>query len=139
MICALQQSGAASITVTGRRLAGSLTLADHFQVRAIDLADLRSGPFLADLLVNATSASAPTEAPDLTDWTAALKPVQCRLVLDLNYGRQENFWQTLAQRLDAAFLDGLPMLALQARRSFQLWTGLDVAPELYLRTLKAGS
>jgi shikimate dehydrogenase len=139
VICALKQSGARDITVAGRRMARSVILADHFQVRAIDPAELGPHPFPAHLLVNATSASSPAEAPDLADWAKVINPVGCRLVLDLNYGRLDNFWQALAQRLGADFMDGLPMLALQARRSFQLWTGLELEPQLYLQTLEAGS
>ena len=139
VVCALKQAGAAPITVSGRRSARSDLLAEHFQIQTIELDELLQHPFSAGLLVNATSASAPSEAPDLAELTAAIRPLQCRLVLDLNYGRTDNFWQTLARRIKADFMDGLPMLALQARRSFQLWTGLDIEPELYLQTLEEGS
>ena len=33
------------------------------------------------------------------------------------------------------FLDGLPALAHQTRRTFALWTGLQVPPEEFIRAL----
>jgi shikimate 5-dehydrogenase len=32
-------------------------------------------------------------------------------------------------------MDGVPVLVHQARRSFALWTGVEVNPEVFLRAL----
>jgi shikimate 5-dehydrogenase len=62
--------------------------------------------------------------------------VQCQLFYDLNYGRRTNFWQQRATALDIDFKDGISVLAFQARRTFSLWTGMDVPPETFLKALK---
>jgi len=63
---------------------------------------------------------------------------KCALVLDINYGRKDNFWARLAESKDVPFLDGIPMLVHQARRSFQLWTGVEVTAEEYFEALQGG-
>ncbi len=93
-----------------------------------------------DLVVNATSVSSPAESPDMRDWLGELPPApNLSLVMDLNYGRQDNFWAGLAQRNGAAFGDGLAMLAHQACLSFNLWTGLEARVEDFLAALEARS
>ena len=59
----------------------------------------------------------------------------CDMIVDLNYGRPQNFWQDLALKKDIRFMDGLTPLAYQARRTFSLWTGLQVPPENFLQAL----
>jgi len=61
----------------------------------------------------------------------------CELVLDLSYGRSSNFWQEMARQKGIRFMDGLPSLAYQARRTFALWTGIQVAPEEFLKALES--
>jgi shikimate dehydrogenase len=56
-------------------------------------------------------------------------------MFDLNYGRQDNFWGELAASRGIRFMDGLPALAYQARRTFALWTGLQVPPEEFVKAL----
>ncbi len=58
-----------------------------------------------------------------------------KLVIDINYGRTNNIWSLLAQRSGAQFQDGLYMLAAQARRSFNLWTGLKPDMDNFLSPL----
>jgi len=60
----------------------------------------------------------------------------CDMIMDLNYGRLANFWQDLALAKDIRFMDGLTPLAYQARRTFSLWTGLQVPPEIFLQALE---
>jgi shikimate dehydrogenase len=62
----------------------------------------------------------------------------CELILDLNYGRRRNFWQDKAQALGVPFMDGLSPLAFQARRTLQLWTGIQVPPEEFIAALQNG-
>ena len=40
-----------------------------------------------------------------------------------------------ANRNGIPFMDGLPALAYQAKRSFELWTGIKVPPEEFLNAL----
>ena len=67
--------------------------------------------------------------------TQNLRPAGCEFVVDLNYGRRHNFWQTLANRLNARFMDGISSLAFQTRRTFALWTGIQIPPEELQTTL----
>jgi shikimate dehydrogenase len=60
----------------------------------------------------------------------------CELILDLNYGKRQNIWQDMARRNNIAFMDGLSTLACQARRTFALWTGLQVPPEEFLKVIQ---
>ncbi len=80
-----------------------------------------AGPLAAqaDLLVNATAVSAPSESPEMADMIGRLKPgPNCGLVMDINYGRDDNFWRLLAEktwdrlpgRPDHAGRPGLPQL-----------------------------
>lgn len=96
-------------------------------------------PLSANLVVNATSVSSPNEAPDMADLADRLMIRGIELVVDINYGRSDNIWRSLANRHGARFVDGLPMLAYQARRSFELWTGVDVDPAEFLRALEEGT
>ncbi len=90
----------------------------------------------ANIVVNATSVSDPEEAPELAELVNRLELADCDLVADLNYGLSRNFWQDMAQNRGVRFTDGLSSLANQARRTFLLWTGTDVGPELFLKALE---
>jgi shikimate dehydrogenase len=68
-----------------------------------------------------------------------LKLRGCELILDLNYGRRRNFWQEKAEKEGIRFMDGLNPLAYQARRTLQLWTGIQVPPEEFLNALQNGA
>ena len=91
-----------------------------------------------DLVVNATSVSDPDESNELAELTEKLNLPGCDLVVDLNYGRARNFWKEMASRVDTKFMDGLCSLAFQARRTFALWTGIQVPPREFLATLNLG-
>ena len=60
----------------------------------------------------------------------------CQLLIDLNYGREQNIWERKAAASDVMFMDGLRTLAYQARRTFALWTGVQVEPNEFLDALK---
>jgi shikimate dehydrogenase len=151
IVYALGELGCANVLVIGRdvekarRLTNELGVGQALDTRYLggrgqgegDRDSSRSLP--ADLVVNATAVSAPTEAPEMAELAGGLKIEGCSLVVDINYGRKENFWRELATRHHARFLDGLPMLAYQARRSFALWTGVGVDPAEFLKALEEDS
>jgi len=97
---------------------------------ACPLDTLLDRPLPVHLVVNATSVSSPEEAPELAELADRLQLPDCELVIDLNYGRPRNFWQAMADTHGIRFLDGLSTLINQARRTFALWTGYHIEPDL---------
>lgn len=89
----------------------------------------------ADILVNATSVSSPDESPEMAALVAELNIKGCELMVDLNYNRPQNFWQDMARDKEIRFMDGLVPLAYQARRTFALWTGLQLPPEEFINAI----
>ncbi len=120
---------AAELTVAGRSVQKAERLTRDFGGRAVSLEALAAGPIRADLIVNATSVSSVKESEALADLAAQLQPEGCRLVFDFNYGRRENIWQQMAARSETRFSDGIKALAFQARRTFALWTGIQIPAE----------
>lgn len=127
VVLALKKLGAEEILLAGRDPQRTERVSQEVGGRALMLEDGLVAAQDTGLLVNATSVSSPAESPELAGQLAGLDLTpNCGLVFDLNYGRTENMWQILAQKSGVSFSDGLAMLACQARRSFQLWTGRDV-------------
>ena len=89
----------------------------------------------ADIVVNATSVSSPDESPEMAALVGELNIKGCELVVDLNYNRSQNFWQDMARDQDIRFMEGLLPLAYQARRTFALWTGLQLPPEEFINAI----
>jgi len=127
---------AESVLVAGRRPEPTARIVARFGGRALGLEEIGRVPLSADIVVNCTSVSGPEEAPVLAALLEGVGLTGCRLVIDLNYGRPKNFWQAAALRWGADFMDGLPVLANQARRTFALWTGLQVPPEEFTKSLE---
>ena len=126
---------AASIVVVGRNRAKALELVHSFSGDVMAPESLPERRLSVDIVVNATAVSSVDESPELAALAAQLEFPSCRLVLDLNYGRHDNFWSEMAQSRGIRFMDGLPALAYQARRTFALWTGLQVPPEEFVNAL----
>ena len=124
-----------SVTVTGRSDEKIDQIVNQFGCEAKPLRALLDTPIQADLVINATAVSSPGESPELAELVRNLEVAKCKLVMDLNYGRSQNFWQDMARSKDIPFMDGLPALAFQARRTFALWTGIQVPPEEFLKAL----
>ena len=103
---------------------------------AVILNDLVNRPLSVNLVINATSVSSLDESPELAGWVSRLQLSDCELVMDMNYGRSQNFWQNMAENMGIRFIDGLSALSNQARRSFALWTGIDIMPEWIMTALK---
>lgn len=125
----------ARVVLAGRNLIRTRELAETFGAEPIGLDEILSDN-ASDLVVNATSVSGPDEAPGLAALTAEFNFSRAEFIFDLNYGRKINFWQTLAESHGARFRDGQAMLALQARESFRIWTGLEIDPNLYKAALR---
>jgi shikimate dehydrogenase len=130
---------AESVTVAGRDTAKTRQLADQFCCTPKVLNHLAADPIEVDIIINATSVSNSDESSEIAALASNLQIKGCQLVFDLNYGRSENIWQSLANRLNIPFLDGLSTLAYQARRTFLLWTGQEVPQEEFLLALQPSS
>jgi shikimate dehydrogenase len=131
----LKWLNADSIFVTGRSEDKIRQLVDRIGGEAIPFDSLSDQPVPANILVNATSVSSVHESPELASLVEGLQVQDCKVVIDLNYGRSQNFWQDMALSRDIKFMDGHLPLAYQARRSFELWTGVKVEPREFLKAL----
>ena len=127
---------AGAIRVAGRNPTKTTEIANRFDGQACSIDELLEQPVAADIVINTTSVSSPQEAPQLATLVEKLRVPGCQLIIDLNYGRSQNFWQDLARRNDVRFMDGLPALAYQARRTLALWTRVQVAPGEFLNALQ---
>ena len=123
------------IIVTGRNDEKVKQLVDRFGGEGASF-DALEKSVNADIVVNATSVSGIDESPEMADLVTRLEVKGCQLVVDLNYNRSQNFWQALAEYNGIQFMDGLLPLAYQARRTFALWTGLQVPPEEFIKALE---
>ena len=119
----------------GRNPEKASAVASHFGGTVVSADRLRRSPLDVSIVVNATSVSSPDESAGLTALAWDLELPACELVLDLNYGHPENLWEELAGRQDIRFMDGLRPLAYQARRTFALWTRLQVPPETFIKAI----
>ncbi len=127
------------ILVTGRSQSKINAVVKQIGGEAVSLATLTDRPLPVNLVVNATSVSSPDEAPELAELVNQLQLPNCEMVLDLNYGRSRNFWQDMAHSKDIPFMDGLSSLANQAKRTFALWTGIDVKPDVVVTAIQESS
>jgi shikimate dehydrogenase len=127
---------AETVMIAGRNEAQTLQITQRIGGESKPIPSLGEGEINADIIVNATSVSSPDESSELAAAVSGLDVRECELVVDLNYGRRNNFWQQLAEGKKSRFMDGLPTLAHQSRRSFSLWTRIDVEPEEFKKALE---
>lgn len=130
---------AREVWVAGRNVDRAREIVAQFSGRGVGLSILRGLPLPARIIINATSVSSPDESTELAGLVEKLELRGCELILDLNYGRRRNFWQEKAEKEGVRFMDGLTPLAFQARRTLQLWTGIQVPPEEFLSALENGA
>ena len=135
VVLALARLGASPLWVAARRPAQSQALCAELGGEGISME--QAARFVADarLLVNAAAASSQTESPDLAAWAQSVNASRLEQIMDINYGREQNFWADLALAHGARFSDGLVMLAHQAALSFTRWTGRPVAGARFLAAL----
>jgi len=124
-----------SVFVAGRNQGKTGQIVDSFGGEAIPLYSLEDRTLTANIVVNATSVSSPDESPEMALLLEKFKVKDCELVLDLNYDRSKNFWQDMARRNGARFIDGLSTLAYQSRRTLALWTRIQAPPEEFLKAI----
>ena len=124
-----------SIYVSGRNDQEAHKMVARFGGEVLLLSDLKGQMLPVNIVVNATSVSSKDESPDFNALVHTLNLPDCELVMDLNYDRPYNFWQDMANMKGIRFADGLKPLAYQARRTFALWTGLQVATEEFVAAL----
>lgn len=132
IIVALKRGGAERIILSGLFPDETAELAKLVGAETAMITDIFKGRLEADVVVNATSVSAPAEAPEMAEIVDSCELVGCELIYDINYGRTENFWKDLAARSGSNFNTGLTMLASQAQLSWKYWTGRDDPLELFL-------
>jgi shikimate dehydrogenase len=119
--------------LSSRSPAPCLSLAETFGAEPLLWLGLdKISPF--EIIINTTSASSATEFEPAP---APLALTPGGLVIDINYAREDNYFTRLASHGQGKFLDGLPMLAHQAKLSFTLWTGRDPGIDVFLDVLKA--
>jgi shikimate dehydrogenase len=126
---------AEAVYIAARNEVRAEEMAERLGGEAITFDDVRASPVDVDLIINATSVSAEDESPEFAALVAELTLEGCDLLLDLNYGREVNIWEQKATASGVRFMDGLRTLAYQARRTFALWTGVQVEPNEFLATL----
>lgn len=136
VVLALARLGASPLWVAARRLAQARALCAELGGEALSMDQAASLAAEAPLLVNATAASSPAESPELAAWAGSLNASRLEQVMDINYGREQNFWADLARAHGARCSDGLVMLAQQAALSFTRWTGRPVAGARFLAALE---
>ncbi len=124
-----------TIYVTGRDESKCRRIVEKFGGETIGLNTLADNSLPVHIVVNATSVSTADESASMAALAKKLELPDCELVFDLNYGRDRNFWEELAIKNGVRFIDGLAPLAYQARRTFALWTKLQVPPEEFIKAL----
>ena len=126
---------AEAVYIAARNEISAHQMADNLGGEAISFDDVRAAPVDVDLIINATSISAEDESPEFAALVSELQLDSCDLLLDLNYGREINIWEQKAAVNGVRYMDGLRTLAYQARRTFALWTGVQVEPNEFLTAL----
>lgn len=118
-----------TIYIAGRNHKKTLQIIKKIGGEPLSISSTGEHPIPADIVINATSVSTTEEALEMAPITETLNLPNCQLVIDLNYGRSQSIWQDMAVARDVPYMDGLPTLIHQARRTFLLWTGIQVPPE----------
>jgi shikimate dehydrogenase len=126
---------AKTIVVAGRNTKKAQEIVNLFSGEPRPLNSICDQPLPVDIIFNTTSVSNADESPELASLAENMNLPGCKIVFDLNYGHRRNFWKDMAIKKGIRFVDGLPVLAYQAKRTFALWTGAQVPSEEFLRTI----
>ena len=124
IVMALKSLGALNVFVSGRNIVKARKITESVGGEPLELRHVSSLSLPISVAVNTTSVSAPEEADEaIADISERLISKDLKLIFDINYGRTQNIWENCAKRIGCEFSDGRAMLAAQAARSFNLWTG----------------
>ncbi len=126
---------AETIYITGRDEIKARNVAGRVRGVPLSFQELADKPVPAHILINATTVSSRAESGDMATLARQLDISKCEMIFDLNYGREPNLWQSLAEHRGVPFMDGLSTLIHQARNSLALWTGIDVSPRDFKNAL----
>ncbi len=126
---------AGSIIISGRNEENVNKIVSRIGGEARAVTSIPTEAISANIVVNTTPISSPDESKKMATMIKSLDLTDCELVIDLNYGRENNFWEDMAKDRGIKFMDGLTILAHQARRCFALWTRIDVEPEEFIKAL----
>ena len=125
-----------TILIAGRSAQKIQNVIDKLGGEPQPLESLHNRTIKAHIMVNATPVSTVEESAEMANLLKGLEVKACELIIDLNYGRRDNLWEIYARSRGIQFVDGLTPLAHQARRSFMLWTKIDVDPGDFLKVLR---
>lgn len=126
---------AETIYITGRNEIKARNAASRVRGVPLSFQELADNPVPAHIIINATTVSSKAESGDMATLAKRMDISKCEMIFDLNYGREPNLWQSLAEQWGRPFMDGLPTLIHQARNSLALWTGIDVSPREFKNAL----
>jgi len=115
-----------SVTIAGRSIERLDLIVKKFGGKTEHISSIASQPITADIIINATAVSSEEESLEFAQLISRLDTRNCELIIDLNYGRKKNFWESLAKSNNIKFIDGLTPLSHSARRNLMLWTKIDV-------------
>ena len=122
--------------IAGRSEKKIQRLIDKIGGESMPLVSLYKKTLKAHIIINATPVSAVEDSAEMVELLHGLDLKGCQLMIDLNYGRRDNMWERYARSKGIHFVDGLTTLAHQARRSFLLWTKIDVDPRDFVTILR---
>jgi len=124
------------VTVTGRNEKKVASIASRFKIKSMSLERVATGAMPVNIIVNAAPFSMSGKSKEMARVIDAIDAPECELVFDLNYGPASEVWRQMAEQRGIAFMDGLSPLAFQARRTFALWTRIQVPPEDFIEALQ---
>lgn len=125
-----------TVFISGRNLSNAEKIAGEIGGTPLSIEKVAGEAYPIDIVVNATSVSSPDESPEMESILKSLNLRNCRLIFDLNYGHRQNIWQQTAAARKLPFQDGFTPLAFQARRTFTLWTGMEVPKAEFLTAME---
>ena len=125
-----------SIEIAGRTSARVADIIQNIGGSATSLKTLDNSRVRANIIVNTTPVSSMEDSPEFAEFILRQDLRECELIVDLNYGRKNNFWRQKAKNDNISFIDGLSPLVHSARRTIMLWTRIDVEPGEFIKALK---
>jgi shikimate dehydrogenase len=129
----LLNNGFSSIAIANRSIERAQALAHHFnnqfpraKLKVVSLKEISKEVAVSDLLINAISDSVKETGKIKVNFSKASDKLR---FFDLGYKRESEMLRD-ARAVGIKSLDGLTMLSEQARKSFEIWTGISPPFEL---------